>query len=888
MSDLLNTALTGLNAAQRSLDVIGNNITNAFTEGYTRQVGELKSYPSTKTGPNFIGNGVEFSSLKRIYDNFIEINYRASISNTSGADVYAKYATLIDNTLANQHAGIPQALNELYSALQEIATDPSSIPARQMFISQAEILEARFLELNNQFVGANREINAQILETVNKFNDLGTGIAKVNAQIVASNSGGREGLPGELLDTRDSLVRELSTLVSVATIQQEDGSLNIFIGNGYGFVIGGAFASLTTTLNPSDPERYEFAVASGNSVQIISNTLSGGTSGGLLSVRDEIINAGRDGLGRLAISIASVINEQNSKGIDLNGNFGGNLFKDVNDVKVCLDRVKIEPDNSGDAQLMVTINSIARPNDDSVYIFGDDGNITAAGSLNALGLFDLSLNGIVIPAALAGNDLLSTTDNAGSSIAAAAAINSRTNAHRVTATVVPNTAYLGAFTAGTLGAGDFTLNGSQIIGAFASEDALLIGINARSTITGIVAEKDANNNISLIAQDGRNIQIQTGGGVAAANFEEFSLSGGALNRVKKGAIRLESDNSSIVVAGVHPNYAGLSAGTIPESSTSLTTDSYTVTYDGTLYTLIRDKDLEVLSTSTALDFNIDGFTLNLLSGTAQAGDIFHLYPTRFGALNFISLETNPDRLAMAAPIRIESDLNNQGKALVTFDRVTDYSGAVGAGAQLGNIFQNDKTLSPPVLIKFTSATTYRLYDISNGVPGNAIGPEQAYNPITHNPVFPLPGVTDTTAPGPNPTYSWDPGIRINMTGPAAEGDIFIVEYNTDAISDNRNALQLISTGKEKLIRNGSATFEEDYSQKVAEIGSKAQRMDINLEAFKIIERSNKDKRDGLSAVNLDEEAGELLRFEKMYSASAQIIVASKQIFEILIAVLSGR
>lgn len=181
---------------------------------------------------------------------------------------------------------------------------------------------------------------------------------------------------------------------------------------------------------------------------------------------------------------------------------------------------------------------------------------------------ELTINGVAIPATLSSNDIYSTVGEKASAISIAAAINSQTPLHGVTASINPTSVNLGIPTLGNLAAGDFVINGINITGAVASDAQLLTAINNETGLTGVVATQPGGSGTAILlgANDGRNIQVQTSGTTASiANFSAFNLhlgAGNALNdQAKRATYNLSTNNNlAIVVGGTTPGNSGLTTG----------------------------------------------------------------------------------------------------------------------------------------------------------------------------------------------------------------------------------------------------------------------------------------------------------------------------------------
>lgn len=190
--------------------------------------------------------------------------------------------------------------------------------------------------------------------------------------------------------------------------------------------------------------------------------------------------------------------------------------------------------------------------------------LVTAGTLSGLSLNNLTINDVAIPATLASSDIVSTSDNAASAIALAAAINQNSTTDGVTATPNPTSVSLGAPTFGNLGAGNFSINGVPIVGTSGNIVQLLGLINAQTASTGVSAAQPggAGTAVILTANDGRNVQIQTNGTAGGASFANFLLSGGAaLNEVERSTVSLTSSgNQAIIIGGNNPAQVGFSSG----------------------------------------------------------------------------------------------------------------------------------------------------------------------------------------------------------------------------------------------------------------------------------------------------------------------------------------
>ncbi len=884
MGDLLGIGTSALNATQRMLDTVGHNIANVNTPGYSRQSTELGTRPALSSGQGYIGSGVSVSSTTRYINQFVNNALVSTSSTHKELATFQEYINVVDNLLADSETGISTGLNDFFASLNEVNNHPDSTPARQVFLSQANLLTSRFNDIDNQLNALRFQANDQAKNIVSQINSIAKNLADLNVSIISAGQQ-RSSVPNDLLDQRDEQVRKLSELVHVDTIAQSDGALNVFIGSGQTLVISGTSNQLSTSPSRLDPKSLDINVGTGIGVVNINASLLGGELGGVLSVNESVIAPTQNALGRVATTIAMTFNDQHQKGIDAQGNSGIDMFQDVNLLKNAQDRVFSNLNNAGNARFSVTINPISLPSDELTQVFSPSSNLTNVGTLTSLSSnFDLILNGVAVRAAVVGDDTVSSVDSGLSAIAISAAINSSSIQHGVTASAQQNVLNLGQFSPGAFALGEFQINGISVVTLGTDSQTLVQDINALKTQTGVEARLSNDGSIELVTLDGRNIQLTSNTNTPVATFTYFDTNSAvALNQMKRAEVLLTSDSGQINIAGTNPGNIGLSAGNNPANASALTISDYSLTMQGGQYTLRRLSDDAIVGQGSNPNFNVDGFTLNLDAGTMAAGDEYLITPTRIGASTFQLNLTKTSQLALASPVRVEGAINNQGSGVISLVAVNNTSGSPASTAtQLGNAFSSENQLLPPIRIEFQSTTTYNIYDVSQGVPGVQIGPTQVYDPSQiENRVFPVSGVVDKSLPGPNPTYVYDPGYQINLQGQISKGDVFSIGYNRDASNDNSNGFALVGLQNQRLMNNGS-TFQSAFAEMVGEVGSVAAKTNVNEQASAALLRSLETRRNEVSGVNLDEEAANLIKFEQQYQAAAQLISISRQIFDELI------
>ena len=310
----------------------------------------------------------------------------------------------------------------------------------------------------------------------------------------------------------------------------------------------------------------------------------------------------------------------------------------------------------------------------------------------------------------------------------------------------------------------------------------------------------------------------------------------------------------------------------------LTTSDYRLEYDGSNYSARRLSDGAAMTVSPSspgsypatLTFTDaagrdQGFELALDSAPA-ADDRFLLQPTRRGATTISTQLDQPDQLAFAAPVRSAAELQNRGNGsisqpdLIAAGSSPIDSAAIAAALPMGLIYNGSGTFENPPGTPVAGLTR---------VPAGAFVPGQAN------------------------TYELDLGggnvVSFSISGRPESGDTFTLDFNTNGVSDNRNALKLVDLQNKQTVGvdpsvgiSTGVSFTDGYGDLVERVGTLTAQARQDSDATGAILKQATDNRDSLSAVNLDEEAANLIKFEQYYNASAQVIQVARSLFDTLI------
>ncbi|MFT6916783.1 MAG: flagellar hook-associated protein 1 FlgK [Motiliproteus sp.] len=790
MAGSISIALQGLNVAMRGFETSSSNISNVNTPGYSRQQVEIASRSSPE-------QGVEIRSVSRIADTFATQQLWSSASSYSSTEMYSFFASQTDDLLADTTTNISAVTDQFFAALQTGVDDPASTPNRELILAQSEALAQRFVEVDRQLRAQNEAINASLEGTVNETNQMAVQVAELNDKIRLAEV--RNEPANELKDHRDTLIQSIGTKIGIS-VQTATGSedINLYVGNGQPLVIGGTASTLTSKQGDPDINDVTIFVEVSGKQTSVSEQISGGEIGGMLDYRNEVLIPSWNELGRLAIVFADTVNQQQSQGVDLDGNMASNWFKD--------------PINSGDVRAYAS-NTVPMSTNSAVAI-RDSSQLQA--SDYEIRFAKTSADGISANFALTrtSDGKVFTQDD----------FKSRT-------ATLDSTYEDGTLEQTTAGELKLNLDGLDITlkstngQNFALNDKILIK-PVRSGAGGIEVALSSGRQLAFASPVRTETAIDNNGTLSVALTTVNNLA-------PRTGQQISMDLSDATDAA---GDAAVPATAVIYFSSET---AYSV-YEGP----VADFDP---ATATLYDFNQGVGTLQNLE--AQTYDPDAGIDTVVGNTSAATGLHDADGDAYRFQIH-SSDVRATLANAVTPSRA-DVESLNSYSLQL--VFGKDAD----------QQTTFEVYQVDNDDPTN-------------------PQLFLAAQP-----YSVDDAIQLNgfeitLVGDPEPGDKLDLSFNSEAVSDNRNALQLSSLQQLKLIED-NASYQDSFAQLVERVGTKAQVATINLQANEAIMQSAQSVRDSISGVNLDEEAANLIKFQQQYQAASQVINTARSMFDTLLS-----
>jgi flagellar hook-associated protein 1 FlgK len=318
--NLMNIGTAGIRANTELLQTTSKNISNLNTKGYIRERTEHST---------MVGNQVGRGETVRLINEFAQKQLNRDISNKTYYEQFVTESSRVDTLFGEESNSLNNSINSLFNNLQEAMNLPSSTVTRSLFLTDAQNLVDQMDRLSGIVFDQNNIVNEQLSIMADEANNLIQKISDLNDKVAAVEM--QPGITGgnSVINERDEAIKDLAELVDIETLDGPNGEKLIFLGSGQSLVMeNGTFNTFDMDGDP-DPNIKELKLDSpdGKAIALDVNisTLRG-KMGGLLAFRDEILHPAQNQLGQIGLALADAFNQQNKKGMDLDGNLGGDIF----------------------------------------------------------------------------------------------------------------------------------------------------------------------------------------------------------------------------------------------------------------------------------------------------------------------------------------------------------------------------------------------------------------------------------------------------------------------------------------------------------------------------------------------------------------------------------
>ena len=326
MVDLVGIGVSGLAAYQKALATTGNNIANLQTAGYVRQRATIESAGQDNSARISLGAGVRFAGVERLYDRYLEENLRRSGGDFKSQEALLSKLQQLQDSIGSSTAGLHGAFQAFFDSARMLESSPGSTGARTGYLSAANGVASRFQGLSRTVADLESSTRAQIEQGVEEVNVRLKELGTLNSQLIKRSTDAEQ--PMQLLDRRDTLLKELGERMGIAISLGNSGSADIYAGDstsGAALVEGGTVHAITAQFDAVDPGRVQFVLDASTRPTVLPTAITG-TLGGLTAFRGQALGPVADSLDQMALAFGHAINDIQSNGLDASGHPGQALF----------------------------------------------------------------------------------------------------------------------------------------------------------------------------------------------------------------------------------------------------------------------------------------------------------------------------------------------------------------------------------------------------------------------------------------------------------------------------------------------------------------------------------------------------------------------------------
>ena len=323
---LVEIGKSALFTAQQAISVTGHNVANVNTPGFSRQQVTVAENRPENGSPGQIGTGVHAESIRRAFDSFVEDQLLASRERlgefTASSNALARLEPLFGDA---NNQGIGASLNDFFGALQDVATNPSDLSARTVFLSKATALAGQFNQSATVLTDAQQSINHQVGQTITDVNRLTSQIAGLNIKIAGAESSGQQA--NDLRDERGVALADLAERIEISSIEDATGQVTVFAGRGQVLVDKDRAYQLVGVPDLSNNGLLDVRSDAGaGPTTSLGPVIQSGRLKGLLDARDQTIPSLRSSLDMLAAELVTQVNQQHRLGFGLDASTNQDFF----------------------------------------------------------------------------------------------------------------------------------------------------------------------------------------------------------------------------------------------------------------------------------------------------------------------------------------------------------------------------------------------------------------------------------------------------------------------------------------------------------------------------------------------------------------------------------
>ncbi len=365
ISAMLDTGKRSLQNSQTALQTVGHNIANKTTEGFSRQRVELLSNAPIGEGNVRIGMGARAGVVTRVNNPWLEKQIQREGTNLGFADSRADAMGRVEQVYNEQNnKGLNQYVTDFFNSFRELSNNPESLASRTMVRETAGAMTKDFSRVVSQLNAVQDDIDGQIKTSVEEINQISKEISSLNEKIQMVEI---QKVPAnDERDRRELLLKKLGEKIDISWAEGRDGQVTVTAG-GTAILVSGTGSYELKASQTDERDRVEvFFSGTGGTPANITDQITGGRIGGILEVRDQVIEGLLDNVDKMAFSMAKEVNEAHIEGFDRYGKSGVLFFEMPEQIKGAAGGISLNKSIYNDVGKIAAASKMNSPGDNTV------------------------------------------------------------------------------------------------------------------------------------------------------------------------------------------------------------------------------------------------------------------------------------------------------------------------------------------------------------------------------------------------------------------------------------------------------------------------------------------------------------------------------------------
>jgi flagellar hook-associated protein 1 FlgK len=363
---ILDTSKGALAANQLGIATTSHNISNANTEGYSRQRVDFQTNTPVTIGRHQVGSGVLVGNIRRSASQFLNVRMSEENSKLGKAEGVSDLVSQVESLVADEsETGLTSKVNQFYNDLRSLSTQPESSPLRSAVRESANALSSRFSTMRKSVIDISRDVENRLEGSVDKVNIMLQQVADLNKRIVGIEVN-KGTFANDERDQRDLLIRNISKEIPLQTYDDENGSVTLQSSKAGCLVsLGDAYPlKLVKAEDGSGYPSYRIYTSNSNGTahSDVTDGFDSGRVGGLVHVRDHFLKDVVNRIDTLAYGFVNTVNDAHRQAFTQSGKTGMDFFE-IKEGKDPADGMQISKDIAQDVANIATGKIAFAPGD---------------------------------------------------------------------------------------------------------------------------------------------------------------------------------------------------------------------------------------------------------------------------------------------------------------------------------------------------------------------------------------------------------------------------------------------------------------------------------------------------------------------------------------------